>query len=74
MAVSSQGLEKGKHHSPIHEREKGRHKELQDGEPHLCAQEDDGEDPPGKDVKAHVRRGGDPRQPAQLHEGKVMPD
>ena len=30
--------------------------------------------PPEKDVKAHERQAGNPRQPAQLHQGKVTPD
>lgn len=33
-------------------------------EPHLHAWQDHGMDPPGGNVKAHARQGGDPRQPA----------
>jgi len=36
--------------------------------------EDHGADPPGSYVKAHTRKRGDLRQPAWLHQGKVMPD
>ena len=41
-------------------------RELQSSEPYLCAWEDHGIDPPGRDVKAHVRVGSEPRQPAWL--------
>ena len=37
---------------------------------HLCAWED----PPGYHVKAHTRQIGDPRQPAQLHQGQILSD
>lgn len=35
--------------------EKGKSRELQAREPHFCAWEDHGMDPPGADVKVHVR-------------------
>ena len=41
--------------SHIQEREKGRPRELQAGEPRVCAWKDHGTDPPGRDVKAHER-------------------
>lgn len=39
---------KGKCHSHLLEREEGGPRELQAGEPHLCAREDHGTDPPGR--------------------------
>jgi len=52
------------------EMEKGRPGEPQAGEPQLCAWEEHGMDPPGRNVKANMRRGGDPRQPAWLHKSR----
>ena len=49
-------------------------RELQAREPHLHAWEDHRADPPGYHVKAHTRQRGDPRQPAWLHQGQILPD
>ena len=49
-------------------------RDLQTGEPHLCAWEDRGTDPPGSNVKAHTGQGGVLRQPAQLHQGQIVSD
>lgn len=48
-------------------------RELQAAEHQLCAWEDHGTGPPGRHVKAHVRRTGDSTQPAQFHQGNVVP-
>lgn len=76
MAVrqSPQGLQKGKRCSHLQEREEGIPRQLQGGEPHLCAQEDHGTDPSGREVIVHEGQAGDLRQPAQLHQWMVMPD
>lgn len=50
-------------------REKGRLGELKNSDPHACAWENHGADPPGRAAKAHARLGGNPRQPAQLYQG-----
>ncbi|GAB0188774.1 mitochondrial enolase superfamily member 1 [Grus japonensis] len=39
--------------TPIFKREKGRPRELQDSQSHLCAQQDHGEDPPGNYAQSH---------------------
>lgn len=49
-------------------------KELQTGEPHICAWQDDGTDPPGSNVKANARQGGELRQAAWLIQGQIVPD
>jgi len=54
--------------------EKGRPRELQAGEPYIHTWDDHRKASPGRDVKAHVRRGGDLRQPAELDQGKIMSD
>jgi len=51
-------------HSHIPEREKERLGELQASKPHVCACEDHGVDPTGRDVKVHARCGRGPRQSA----------
>jgi len=45
--------------------------QLQAGEPHLCAWEDPGADPPGSRVKAHEGGTGDLRQPVWLRQGRI---
>jgi len=47
--------------------------ELQSRKPHLCAWKDQGTGPPGSDVKAHVKLGGDLKQPEQFYQGQIMP-
>ncbi|KAK4822579.1 hypothetical protein QYF61_017165 [Mycteria americana] len=42
-------------------------------QPHLCALEDCGTDPPRSCVKAHGGQGGDLRQPAWCQQGQVLP-
>ncbi|KAK4817941.1 hypothetical protein QYF61_002785 [Mycteria americana] len=44
--------------------------ELPTCQPHLCAWEDHGTDPPRSYAKAYGRQEGDSRQPARLHQGK----
>ena len=44
--------------------------ELQDGDLHLCAMEDHRRDVPGRHVKAHEGRAGDPIQPAWFTKGR----
>ena len=58
--------------SPIFK--KGRPREVEAGEPHLCASEDHGADPPGSFVKARATCRGDTRQLTQLHPGQIVPD
>ena len=79
MAVrqSLHWLEKGKHHSHIQEKEKGRPRELQTSKPHVCTclhLEGSPRRSSGRDVKAHESCESDPRQPVQLHQRQVMPD
>jgi len=52
---------------------KGRPWELPTCQPHLCAWEDHGTDPPRRYVKAHGGKGGDSGQPAWLHQGQALP-
>jgi len=59
-------LEKQKHHSHIKERDKVRSRELHASEPHVCALEDHGVDPPERVIKAHARCGDDLGQPEQV--------
>ena len=66
--------QKRKHHSHLQEREEIGPRELHNDEPHLCAWEDHGTNPPGRHVKAHEGQTGDLSQSAQLNKGKVMPD
>ena len=47
--------------------------ELPTCQPHLCAWEDHGTDPPRRYAKAHGGQGGDSRQPAWIHQGQVLP-
>ena len=44
------------------------------GRPQVCAWEDHGTDPPGRYVKIHEGQVGDLRQPAWLHQGKIVSD
>ena len=69
MAVrqNPQGLVKGKHHSPLQEKEEGGPGELPVGEPHLCVWEDHGIDHPGRHIKTHEAQVDELRQPAYLH-------
>jgi len=46
-------LEKGQHHPHFQKGKKGRPGELQASQPHLCAWQDDGADPPRNHAKAH---------------------
>lgn len=48
--------------------------ELQASELHLCAWEDHRTEPPGRDAKAHVRRGDDLGQAGWLHKGHIRPE
>ena len=65
---------KKEHHIHFQEREKGRPRELQAGEPPACVWEDHAAaHPPGSYLKAHLRRGDDLRQPAWLHQGQIVP-
>jgi len=45
---------KRKYHSHLQEREKGRLRELQADEPHVCGWEDHGVDPAGREFKVHT--------------------
>jgi len=51
--VKPWGMEKGKHHSHLQEREGGGFGKLQASEPHLGSWEDHGTSPSGRPVKAH---------------------
>ena len=48
--------------------------ELTTCQPHLCAWEDHGADPPRISAKVHGGQGGDSRQPAWLHQGQAVSD
>jgi len=61
---------KREHFSHTEEREERRLRELQASEPHFCAWEYHGEDPPGRHVKACVRWGSDVKLTAWLHQGQ----
>jgi len=43
-------------------------------QPHLCARQDDGADPPGSYAEAHRREGGNMGEPAWLQRGQVLLD
>lgn len=43
------------------------------GEPYLCAGEDSGMDPHGSYIMVHARKGGDMRQPSWLQQGQTIP-
>ena len=61
-------------HFYLQEREEEGPRETQAGEPHFCAWENHGTDPPGRHVKAREGQAGDLRQTAHLHQRKFMPD
>ena len=52
--TSSMVTGKRKYHSHLQEREKGRLRELQADEPHVCGWEDHGVDPAGREFKVHT--------------------